>query len=72
MEENGTKIQEQNGQGLLLWDTETAQEVTHALILKVHFLSTSNIQTVQTLQWMAPASTAQPLGIINHAWHGNT
>ena len=62
------KIQEQNGQGLLLWDTETAQEVTHALILNAYFLSNSNIQIVQTLQWMAPASTAQPLGITNHAW----
>ena len=71
MEENGTKIQEQNGQGLLLWDTETAQEVTHALILTAYFLSNSNIQTVQTLQWIS-ASTAQPLGITNHAWHGNT
>ena len=62
------KIQEQNGQGLLLWDTETAEEVTHALILNAYFLSNSNIQIVQTLQWMAPASTAQPLGITNHAW----
>ena len=50
VEETGTKIQEQNGKGLLLRDIETAQEVTHALILNANFLSNSNIQTIQILQ----------------------